>query len=343
MAEGYRPQFIRYVDPYEEPIEFRLEPRPSEAPGPERVARGRILDPSEEPVVGATVSPFGIRTGDSRRFGGLEDIDPVVITDADGRFAVVSPVAVDGFFVEIRARGLAPATLELPTGESDQIVDLGNGASVAGRLVKDGKPVPGVLMGLVQEDHRAGNFVGEFTIGTDDDGRFLFPNVSPDLKYVVYGKMATLAGTGAVPIRSVAVSGHDTKLDVGDLEVTPGLSLSGRVFLSDDESLPADTRLLVSRETAWDTQSVLLEPDGSFVVRDLPHERISLVVRVPGYRFSAENYSLRNHFSLVGRIEEDITDLMILLEPGQAEFARPSNEELRELMKRREEAIAGVE
>jgi hypothetical protein len=345
VAEGYKPQFIQYVDPYESAIEFRLEARPAEDPEPERVARGRILAPSGAPVVGATVSPYGVRVGESQRFGGLEDIDPLVITDAEGRFALVSPVPLDGFFVDIRARGLAPVTLELATGEMDHEIDLSNGVAVAGRLVKAGEPVAGVLMGLVQQEHRAGTFVGEFTIGTDDEGRFLFPNVSPDEKYFVYGKLETLVGTGAVQVSGVEVSGHDTQLDVGTLEVTPGLELSGRVFLSDDQPLPAGTRLLIGREAAWDTCSVLLEADGSFTVTNLPPEQITLNVRLRGYRFSTENYSLDllNPFSLIGWIREDIDDLEILLEPGALDpGGRPSNEALQEFFKRREEALAGM-
>ena len=99
--------------------------------------------------------------------------------------------------------------------------------------------------------------------------------------------------------------------------MTQGHRIKGRVLLSDGRQLPPSTRLLISREDAWDTRRVELDPDGSFEVAGLPTERASLSVRIRGYRLSPKNHSLDvQNPRLTGTIDQDINTLKILLEPA---------------------------
>jgi outer membrane usher protein FimD/PapC len=214
-----------------------------------------------------------------------------------------------------------------------------------GQLVKGGEPVAGVTVGLVQEDRSAVRFTREFTIGTDEDGRFVIPAVTPDDAYFLYGKMEFLRDIGAVSARRVRVGKTETTLDVGTIEIEGGHRLTGRLVTAEGEPLAAGLRVLVSREDAWDTQVAEVADDGSFSVAGLPAERYAVVVRGRGVLASTANYSCdpNNPGSLVGRIDGDLTGLRIRVDFGPLSHERPSRESVQIFMERRNEAIRGVE
>ena len=98
--------------------------------------------------------------------------------------------------------------------------------------------------------------------------------------------------------------------------MTQGHRIKGRVLLSDGKALPPKTRLVISREDAWDVQRVFLDQEGRFEISGLPTERYSLNVSVRGYRLSPKNHSLdAQNRRLLGTIDQDIDTLKILLEP----------------------------
>jgi hypothetical protein len=155
-------------------------------------------------------------------------------------------------------------------------------------------------------------------VGTDAAGRFTFTNVVPDRDYVVYGAMTALAGRGAAKAKTVPIGGHGSTADSGELSVGPSYRLSGRVVLSDGKALPQGTLVMLSRDSAWDSQLAEAGPDGRFAFEGVPPEVVSVGVRVKGYHLSDANASLDvlNRLSLEGRVDGDITDLRIQLDPG---------------------------
>jgi hypothetical protein len=190
------------------------------------------------------------------------------------------------------------------------------GATVTGRLLCDGKPVPGAAAGLMQTNRSADTFLGSMVIGTQPDGRFTFLNVFPGDDYSIYGLMESFKDGGAAAARRIHVAGEGVTTDIGDLPVTKGHRIKGRVLLSDGKPIPPRTRLLISREDAWDTQRVDLDQEGRFEIAGLPTERYSLSVRIRGYRLSPKNHGIdpQNH-RLLGTIDQDIDTLKILFEP----------------------------
>ena len=108
---------------------------------------------------------------------------------------------------------------------------------------------------------------------------------------------------------------------------------------------------MLSRDTAWDSQSVEADADGRFRFDGVPPERVSVNVRVKGYHVSDANVSLDrlNGNSLEGMVDGDITDLHVQLDPGPAPpfgWANLTNEQRRtaaeEHRRVRESRIAGV-
>ena len=174
VAKGHRPEFVSKVDPAVKPIEVTLKPAKSGL-SPEQQVKGRILDPDGKPISGAVVSIRGVSRGESTRFGANEDIDQVAVTDDEGAFLINGETSFDAVGVEVEARAYAKGVFQkLATGGKVHDLKLTEGGSVKGRLVKDGKPVTGIEIGICGADRNAAIYVGDFTVGTDKEGNFLF-------------------------------------------------------------------------------------------------------------------------------------------------------------------------
>lgn len=319
VAEGFKPTFLEKVDPAAGAVEAKLAKVPADL-APAKVLRGKVSDFLGRPVVGATVHPWGARRDGRRWWGRVDGVDAVAITNAKGEFALVCDAAGDELDLEVDARGLAVARFALlPAGPTVHALKLGEGATVTGRLVtKDGQPLAGVEVGMVSADRGVEQFAGPYRVGTDAAGRFTFSNVVPDRDYFVYGAMTALAGRGAASVKTVAVGDHGSTASAGDLSVGPAYRLSGRIVLSDGKLLPPGTRVMLSRDSAWDSQNVEAAGDGTFSFEGVPPERVSVGVRVKGYHVSDANESLDrlNRLSLEGMVDGDVTDLRVQLDPG---------------------------
>jgi hypothetical protein len=317
-ADGYRPAFVDSVDPASGPIKAELKPNDLKGLDANRIVRGRVVGPDGEPVAGATVTPVSFWTGAYRGYS-PDVFDPLAVTNLRGEFALAANSPIHDLSVKVEARSLAPRIFhELSPAAGPRDLGLTEGASVSGRLVIEGKPVAGAVIGLVQSDRSMGHYLGDKQVGTDAEGRFLFPNVAPNDKYYVYGIMSSLKGRGAVPVKALELGSDGSLSDAGDLPVVPGHRLSGQVLTSDQKPIPPGTRLLVSREQAWDSQSATLDPDGRFELTGLPTERYSLSVRLKGYHLSDRNksHSPNNPWQLTGLVDQDTAGLKILMEPG---------------------------
>ncbi|WP_435009735.1 carboxypeptidase regulatory-like domain-containing protein [Tundrisphaera lichenicola] len=318
VADGYRPTFAMKADPRKPPVEVSLAPFDPSKFDPKCILRGVVLDPEGKPMVGAKVTPKGFSTA---AFSGFSPdyFDPVAVTNLRGEFVLTSKSPINSADLKVEGNAVAPRIIPGRKPERNpQELKMTRGATLSGRLVRDGKPVPGVMVGLVQASRNSDSFLGETSIGTGPDGRFEFLNVHPDEDYFVYGVMGSFQDNQAVPARSVHIGGEDAETDLGDLTVVQGHRVRGRVLLSDSKAIPPGTRLMLSREDAWDFQRVELDPEGQFEISGLPTERYSLSVFLKGYRFSEKNHSIdpQNPREFVGTIDQDIDSLKILMDPG---------------------------
>jgi hypothetical protein len=343
VAKGYEPTSISKVDPAAEPLEVVLQPLNRANLSPKQSLHGRVMDPQGKAIEGAVVNMLGIRQGDGGRFGSLPGVDPMAVTDEQGEFLLTAKEPFDAMDVQVEARTFAHRRfLRLASGERTHELRVTKGATVSGRVLAKDKPLKDVVIGLVSVDRGVENFTGEFVMGTDEDGRFLIPSVPPNVEYYLYGKMDSAKSYGAIPAKKIRVQGDDTTFQVGDLAVQPGLRLAGNVVLKEGQPVPPNTRLTVGREAAWDSQVLPLSADGSFEATGLSAESLSVSVRVKGYRLAGKNRSLEpwNPLHLVGRLDADKTNLVILLERGAdlppnfnfrptSEADRPQNQPLR--------------
>ncbi len=247
-------------------------------------------------------------------------VDRVAISNRRGEFVLTSEKPLKSLDLLIEAAGLATRNcLKVAPGEQVTELKLESGVTVRGRFTQAGQVVAGVAVGLAQVDRTIDKFVGEYTIGTDSEGRFTFNNVAPNFEYWVYGKMDSLKKIGAVAAQKLKVGESGSVADAGTLEVKPGHRVRGRVVLSDGEKVPAQTRILLGRENAWDSQLAELDEQGRFELIGVPSETVSISVHLKAYRLSGRNISLDrlNPFRLSGRVDGDVDALVVLLEPGE--------------------------
>ena len=186
------------------------------------------------------------------------------MTDASGAFRLGVPEPGLAVYVHVSARFLTPGAFQrLATGPEGHDLKLVSGVTVTGRLVQGGKPLAGMGVGVVQKDRNGETWVGEFEAATDAVGVFRVLNAPANEQLVLYGLMSSLRRHGALPVRELRTGKSRSVADVGDLEVKAGQRLAGRVVLSDGKPVPAGTRMLLSREEAWDSQQAVVDCAGA--------------------------------------------------------------------------------
>jgi hypothetical protein len=308
-----------------------------------------VLDEEGKPIENAIVEPFGKALKNGTQFGGLTGFDPLALTNAQGEFRLAVPEAGVAAYLNVAAPAFAPRNFSsIPSGPKPTDLALFTGVTVTGRVVKNGKPLAGVAMGIAQQSHNAKTFLGHFDAATDQDGVFRILNVPPQDAYALYAEMDSVKSHGALKVRQVMIGKSGSTENAGDLEVTEGCRLSGRVVLDDGKAVPAGTRAVISREEAWDSQQALVGNDGGFLFTGLPPEPYSLSVTVPGYHVSRKNYStdMLNGFSLLGVVHQNIDGLRVLLELGEPKVPASQKHDrafFEECERRRNASVRGIE
>jgi peroxiredoxin/protocatechuate 3,4-dioxygenase beta subunit len=314
-AGDYQPKFVDKVDPSAKALSIKLK-LASLGDTPDARVTGRVVNPEGKPVSGAVVNIRGVTRGESTRFGGNPDIDPVAVTDDAGKFVIRGTEPFTAVGVDVEARTYARRVFQrLATGETVHELKLTEGVSVEGRLVKDGKPVPHAEVGIAGADRNSEIFVGDYSVATDEEGQFLFVNLPPRTSYFLYGRMKSLGSRGSVPARRMQTQDDGSTLEAGDLKLEPAFTVAGEIRLTDGGRIPPKTRVMLSREEAWDTQQIEVDSQGKFRLEGVPPESVNLHARISGYRLSTRNASL-DRYELVGRIRSDKTGLILEFEPG---------------------------
>jgi hypothetical protein len=329
VAEGQQPATSDRVDPKRQNLTIKMKAQIPERLEASHTVRGKVVDPNGQPVWGAEVEGFGMQRGKDRWWGGV-DGDRYTVTNAKGEFVLTTKnpdVQVD---VRVRGRGFAPQNMALlSTGDGVHDVQMMPGVTITGRLVSEGNPVAGAVMGLSQEHRGVENDLGGPVHAlTDGAGRFTFVDVAPGQTYNIFGAMNSLRELNLlVPRHGVTTNDPGDKQDVGDLEVTSGFTLAGQIRMSDGKKIPGGTKVSFSRDSLSDSQEVAVDAQGRFEFKGVPGEAVWFNVRMKGYRPSSENvcFDALNGHNLIGLIDDHITDLCVLMEPGEPQFSRGGN------------------
>ncbi len=300
------------MDPTQGPLAVRLKPRPKDPLPASQTVFGRVLNARKQPVAGAAATIVGVTVGGGTAYGQqAKGTDVVAVSDAAGEFELYVAKPFDSLALEIDAPGLTRTKFAgaTPGGARRDFV-LPVGAALVGRVVRDGKPVKGINVGVAGVDRRAGNFTGDFVVGTDADGLFVFSSLPVDRDYQFYGVMDSLRGVGALPAQVVRAGRDGSRTDLGVINLSPGWRVAGEVRVANGKSLPVGSRLILGREGAWDFSVIDLPSDGGFDLPNVPGEAVSLRVGMAGHRPAGSQPKL-------GWLSSDRTGLLFLMEPGE--------------------------
>jgi len=329
VADGFQPTTLNRVDPAaSQSVTLALLPVTMADAAADHLLSGRVLDGQGIPISGALVTVQGLETRDGGgRYGAFQGMDREAVTDGTGAFRITDNTAFYAMQVKVSARSYADETFDRLTSGSPHDLVMSHGSELRGRITLNGRPLAGVAAGVSGVNRGMGAFLGHYEIGTDSQGVFDFKNLPADGDFELYTVMSSMKGQGASLAQPVHTGKEGEKVDAGDLVVEPGHQLAGRVVLADDQPLPAKTRLNIVRENGWDNLNVQLGLDGTFRVQGIPSAIISLNLRINGYHLSPKNSSLDqlNQFQMVGRVDRDITNLVVLLENGPAPTANYRN------------------
>jgi hypothetical protein len=122
--------------------------------------------------------------------------------------------------------------------------------------------------------------------------------------------MELIASLGATnPLESSTIRDGEL-LNVGDLQVIPGHRLQGRVRLSDGARIPDEMRITIGADRVWDSQTVVIGPDGTFDFRSLPTGKYKIFPSVWGYRLQGQLDTVEI------TIDKDMNAFEIILDPA---------------------------
>ena len=297
-------------------------------PKGEVVVKGKVVDPEGRAVPGADVQYYDangrkeLKTGPSGDFRFKLD---------DARIFASLSVAAPGlasreFHLAFersgkKSRWARGHVLIERTGLIPEPLQMTRGAAVIGRVVRDGEPLAGVTFLLNHREYAD----KELACTTDERGVFRFPHVRPKSDFWIAAALGSLGDQGALSPQRIQTQEDHSTLDLGDLHVQEGRNLAGRMVCADDKSVPRGTRVELSVPNGRGTLNAEVDDKGRFEIRGIPGGAVSLRLALAQdasttlYHFSSKNKCLDpdDPGFVRGQVDRDITNLTILLEPGQ--------------------------
>ncbi|QIF04263.1 carboxypeptidase-like regulatory domain-containing protein [Roseimicrobium sp. ORNL1] len=312
LADGHAPVFVEDVDPAKPtPANASLKSRDLASIPPKQVTHGHVVGSDGHSIAGARI-----------RTVAAPGVDRMALTDAEGKFALVWSKPAQTMWLRISAEGWGSAQAESSLGR-DGIpqpleIKLSRGVTITGRVLDEkGQPAPGVKMGAIQAQRSFEKDLPFVEAETGKDGSFYLFNVPAQDELAVYGKMESLTGRGALPVCIVNTGADEETVQTNDLVIQRACTLSGQFLLPDGKKFPANSRIIIGRDVAWDSKIVDLSPDGRFECGGLPKGEV-IAMRFPD---SPEDHYARSvnrgfeidapNLSIEGTLEGDVHDMKI--------------------------------
>ncbi len=319
IAERLEPMFYAGADPKADPIEIRIPPATNKATNFKFMVRATVLGPDNQPMPYAIIEREGVSYNGGTSWGSNEDMPEQVIADAQGQFALGRNRPFTRVQVKVHAPGLAIAHDWLDVTNSPETIKMDAGVTIRGRVVKDGKPLAKVEVGLTGSDRSSEVFAGHFSTETDTNGVFEFLHAQSNIGWYLHGKGNSLKKYGALPFKAITSGAAGTTNDIGDFQVTPGLHLAGQFKTAHGEPLPKGLKIGVGYDKGWDSQTVVADADGKFRVDGLTPEQIEVWFQNDNWMLTVANPSLTewNFGQMSGQLEKSKDDLVIVIQPGK--------------------------
>jgi hypothetical protein len=300
-------------------------------PGPmvSLAVKGKVVDLDGKPIVGAKVTEqFDFDWKNAVKTGPTGDFTYNFQGGSDFGMKLNAPGFVSRVFnFSYSSDGKPQDNTGISIGPSGVIpgpLIMGPGVTVTGRVIDKGVPAAGVLIRFAYQAELDKTEPREFKTITDNQGRFRIAHAWTQTEFSAYAEVGSLKDHGTIIPRRFRSGEDGSTTDLGDLESRPGLTLAGKVVLPDGSTPPQDSLVEVSPEYAG-SWSVKPDGQGRFEVKGLPEGPVTVRLRSPtdeaptlSYHLSPKNKCLNPTLPdlLSGHLNQDITDLTILVEPG---------------------------
>jgi hypothetical protein len=201
--------------------------------------------------------------------------------------------------------------------------------------------------------HRSkkGGFLTPLSVVTDGNGTFTFSGLQAHEEFYLFGIMRSLRELGALPRRHIKTGDDGTRIELGDLDLVKGYTISGTVRMPDGEPTRVAAFTLARTELApptghaptkreegnrsfsgleytFDAWRADPGADGKFKFTGVPGETVSLFLMLkPFDMVSPRNISSDGKgFRLLGVVVSNKTDLVIELEPHRGQVFPPARD-----------------
>jgi hypothetical protein len=284
----------------------------------------RVVGPDRQPLPASTVATDGVGlAAGGAGWGGNQGFPGKIVVDTNGEFIVTLSQPFERVQLRLKAPGMAPLMLWMQISNGVQIIQMGPGSTMRGRVLKDGQPSANVRVGLSGSDRNAEVWLGRFETNTDAEGLFEFAHLPPNQQWLFFGVMDSLKSQGSLPPQRAESAGEGSYTDLGDLPVSAGKHLAGQVQTRNGDPLPKGIKITVGYDDASDSQSMKVDAEGRFRFDGLAPRLVDVTVPIQDWRVTGANRSLDllNPFRLTGLLEDDKDDLVVLIEQGSMQYA----------------------
>jgi hypothetical protein len=321
-APGYVPKQVHDVWPTRGPVDVRLVPLPGLEVPAERVVSGRVLDAADRPIEGALVRLIGWHHDSGGALTAPADDATSAVSDATGFFMIaigdtsatayehlgLRRGAVDGttrWLMIVEAHDRSPVLLQTAPGGQGTVIHLPHGATLRGRVTKDGRGLQGIeVTAFRTAPHDAldpwgtsflRDAVGHFPpaeVATDARGEFALTHLPPRTDYVVFAPMESTAPLGSAPLLRIVTADEDSTGPPVELATRPARRLTGRLVHADGTPPPAGTALLLARAAtglpgSFDLAAAGTDSLGRFSWGPLPADSVDVSLYfVPGWHLA---------------------------------------------------------
>jgi hypothetical protein len=318
-APGFVASPVHMVLGHEVPPKVTLQRRDPAHP-PENAIIGRVVSPAGRPVAGAFLLVTRVMRTKNSWTNGADTTDAAVITDDNGRFALVTDPKSPGTWLQILHKDQPPCQLRnLLPSKDEQTLAIPAPVTVRGRLLHNNQPTPNIELALTEgEIGQSGPALMHAT--TNDKGEFTFPLVPPDQKWLLFATLNAARQTSIEP-RELAAAPAGQTIDAGDIDLIPTITLAGHIKAEGMTNPPPST-IILQRFRTTEVLEVQAAPDGAFEFKNLPRGSYTTFVvnQDLSWRLSPKNrsYPWDNAMFLQGALTDDKPDLAILITQEKA-------------------------
>jgi len=278
----------------------------------------RILGADGNPLVGATVTVLGSRGTDTIFHAGDPLVEPMALTDSEGRVTLHADAATRHVVVRVKALNTTPSIFELPAGDGGNF-RVRVGARISGNFQGSKHGLSETSAWLVPVDPSPERNVGVLDATICCSQEFDFYGVPPERDFYLLCPISDVAerGCGFAP-RKVRSPKDGEMLDLGTLAPDSVFTVRGRLEIPSGASLPSGFALAFERLLGAERLAVDVASDGAFEIAGIPSEPVAISVNLPGFRLipGSPFWDPTEPHRVAGIVVSDFSALRLKLEPG---------------------------